>query len=97
MRGFWENTSFEIDGFLGCCNPARITVMEDGSFVTSEKGVVRIKIHDQSGKLLSVVAPPGLFKEEGKAPDVCVDSAGVVYALDFDRNVIRIFEPKKDG
>jgi hypothetical protein len=59
--------------------------------------VVRIKIHDQSGKLLSVVAPPGLFKEEGKAPDVCVDSAGVVYALDFDRNVIRIFEPKKDG
>ncbi len=96
MRGFWENASFEIDGFLGCCNPARITVMEDGSFVTSEKGLVRIKIYDQSGRLKSVVAPPALFKEEGKAPDVCVDAQQVVYALDFDRNLIRIFEPGKD-
>jgi hypothetical protein len=93
MRGFWENASFEIDGFLGCCNPARITVMADGSFVTSEKGLVRIKIHDQSGKLISVVAPPSLFKEEGKAPDVCVDDQGVVYALDFDTDMIRVFEP----
>ena len=70
--------------------------MDDGSFVTSEKGMVRIKVFDQSGKLLSVVAPPDLFKEESKAPDVCTDEAGVVYALDFDRNAIRIFEPKKD-
>ncbi|MCK4747910.1 MAG: NHL repeat-containing protein [Bacteroidales bacterium] len=97
MRGFWEHISFDIEGFLGCCNPARITVMEDGSFVTSEKGLVRIKIYDQSGKLKSVVAPPGLFKEEGKAPDVCVDEAGNIYALDFDRNVIRIFEPNGNG
>ncbi len=93
LRGFWENASFEIDGFLGCCNPARITVMADGSFVTSEKGLVRIKIHDQSGKLISVVAPPSLFKEEGKAPDVCVDDKGVVYALDFDKDMVRVFEP----
>jgi hypothetical protein len=93
LRGFWEKGSVEIDGFQGCCNPVRIAVMEDGSFVTSEKGVVRIKIYDQSGTLRSVVAAPDLFKEEGKAPDVCVDSAGVVYALDMDRNVIRIFEP----
>ncbi|MDX2431606.1 MAG: hypothetical protein QNK35_11775 [Bacteroides sp.] len=96
MRGFWENASFDIDGFLGCCNPARITVMDNGSFVTSEKGMVRIKIYDQSGQLLSVVAPPDLFKEEGKAPDVCCDEKGVVYALDFDLNSIRIFEPKAD-
>ena len=96
MRGFWENASFDIEGFLGCCNPARITAMEDGSFVTSEKGLVRIKIYDQSGKLKSVVASPEGFKEEGKAPDICTDKRGVVYALDFDRNTIRIFEPKED-
>lgn len=93
MRGFWENASFKIDGFLGCCNPARITVMDDGSFITSEKGMVRIKIYDQSGQLISVVAPPDLFVEEGKAPDVCVDEKGVVYALDFDKDVVRVFEP----
>ncbi len=97
IRGFWERASFEIDGFLGCCNPSRIAVMEDGSFITSEKGLVRIKIYDQSGKLISVVAPPDLFKEEGKAPDVCVDEQGVVYALDFDKDMVRIFEPKGDG
>ncbi len=97
MRGFWENASYEIDGFLGCCNPARITAMEDGSFITSEKGLVRIKIYDQSGKLISVVAPPNLFKEEGKAPDICVDNKGIIYALDFDKDMVRIFEPKGDG
>ncbi len=96
MRGFWENASFDIEGFLGCCNPARISVMDDGSFITSEKGMVRIKIYDQSGQLLSVVAPPKLFAEDGKAPDICCDENGVVYALDFERNVIRIFEPKAD-
>jgi hypothetical protein len=97
LRGFWENSSVEIEGFHGCCNPARIAIMEDGSFVTSEKVLVRIKIYDPSGKLRSVVAAPDLFKEGGKAPDVCIDSAGVVYALDLDRNLIRVFEPKGNG
>ena len=97
MRGFWENASYEIDGFLGCCNPARIAVMEDGSFVTSEKGLVRIKIYDQSGQLQSVVASPDQFKEEGEAPDICIDDQGVVYALDFDRDMVRIFEPIGNG
>ena len=94
MRGFWENMSFEIDGFLGCCNPARITTLEDGSFVTSEKGLVRIKIYDESGVLKSVVASPDLFKEEeGEAPEVCADENNVIYALDFDKDMVRVFEP----
>ena len=94
LRGFWESRSFEIDGFLGCCNPARITTMADGSFVTSEKGMVRIKIYDQSGKLKSVVAPPDLFSGEGeKAPAVCADENDVIYALDFEKDMIRVFEP----
>jgi hypothetical protein len=45
------------------------------------------------------VAPPASFEkprgnqEETKAPEVCADEKGVVYALDFDRDVIRVFEP----
>ncbi|MCK5135929.1 MAG: hypothetical protein KAR19_09110 [Bacteroidales bacterium] len=97
MRGFWQNASYDIEGFLGCCNPAEITVKEDGSFITSEKGMVRIKIYDQSGTLLSVVASPNQFKEGGKAPEVCVDEQNIVYALDFDRNVVRVFELKGNG
>ncbi len=92
MRGYWQTGTMNVEGFLGCCNPAEITVLNDGSFVTSEKGLVRIKIYDESGKLLSVVAPPSKFKEEGKAPEVAADDEGLIYALDFDRNTIRIFE-----
>ena len=97
MRGFWQQNSTDVEGFAGCCNPAELAAMADGSFVTSEKGMVRIKIHKPSGELRSVVAPPALFREEGKAPEVCADARGTVYALDFDRNVVRIFEPKEDG
>ncbi len=92
MRGYWQKGSMNIDGFLGCCNPAEIAVLNNGSFVTSEKGLVRIKVYDESGKLLSVVAPPSKFKEEGEAPEVEADDEGLIYALDFDRNTIRIFE-----
>jgi outer membrane protein assembly factor BamB len=94
LRSFLENISPEIDGFSGCCNPAHIAIMADGSFLTSEKGVVRIKIHKPSGELSTVVAPPDKFREDGEAPDVAVDEEGIVYALDYDRNMIRIFEPK---
>jgi len=94
LRSFLENISPEIDGFSGCCNPAHIAIMADGSFLTSEKGIPRIKIHEVSGKLATVVAPPDKFTEDGEAPDVAVDEEGIVYALDYDRNMIRIFEPK---
>ncbi len=92
MRGYWQNSSMKIEGFTGCCNPAEFAILDDGSFLTSEKGMVRIKIYDPSGKLRSVVAPPSSFKEEGEAPEVAVDSKGVIYALDFDKNRIRVFE-----
>ena len=92
LRGFWQAGSMNIEGFNGCCNPAHIAVMEDGAFVTSEKHMVRIKIYDSSGELKTVVAPPAKFEEEGNAPEVVVDKNNVVYALDFDRAVLRIFE-----
>jgi outer membrane protein assembly factor BamB len=94
LRSFLENISPEIEGFSGCCNPAHIAIMADGSFLTSEKGVPRIKIHEISGELATVVAPPDKFTEDGEAPDVAVDDEGIVYALDYDRHMIRIFEPK---
>ncbi|MDA3822578.1 MAG: hypothetical protein PF450_08240, partial [Bacteroidales bacterium] len=89
---FWQNISMKIEGFVGCCNPAEFAALPDGSFVTSEKGMVRIKIYDASGKMKSVVAAPEKFEEEGHAPEVTVDENGVVYALDFDRSMVRVFE-----
>lgn len=92
LRGFWQKSSMTIEGFSGCCNPAEIAVTPDGDFITSEKGMVRVKIYDASGKLKSVVADPVKFKEEGQAPEIVMDEQGIIYALDFDRIAIRIFE-----
>jgi len=94
MRGFWQKGSMTVDGFAGCCNPAELAVLSDGSFVTSEKGLVRIKVYDGSGELQGVVAAPDKFIEDGKAPEVAVDDDDVIYALDFDKSMIRVFEKK---
>ena len=94
LRAYWENMSPTIDGFSGCCNPAHIDIMKDGLIVTSEKGIVRIKIYKSSGELKTVVAAPDKFKEDGEAPDIAVHEDGSIYALDYDRKMIRIFKPE---
>lgn len=94
LMNHWEKASVEIDGFGGCCNPAHFAFLPDGEFVTSEKGVVRIKIYDPSGEFKTVVAAPDKFTEGGDAPDIAVDENGNILALDYDKKMIRIFEPK---
>ncbi len=90
---YWGNTSIGIEGFSGCCNPAHIAFSPGGDFVTSEKGLVRIKIYDNSGNMLAVVAPPAKFTDDGKAPDIATDDKGNIIALDFDKKMVRIFTP----
>ena len=96
LREYWKASGNQTENFSGCCNPAHFCFLPDGSFVTSEKGLVRVKIYKASGEFAGVVAPPTKFDEkiEGQAPDVAVDEDGNIYALDFDRNVLRVFEPK---
>jgi hypothetical protein len=94
LRTYWENRSPGIEGFTGCCNPAHLALLPDGSFVTSEKKLVRIKVHKPSGELAGVVAAPNQFQEDGQAPDITVSPAGDIYALDLDRKMIRVFQKK---
>lgn len=96
LRTFWKSTSMKTEGFSGCCNPAHYTFLPDGSYVTSEKGLVRIKIYKPSGEFSGVVAAPNKFvdKIEGEAPDIAVDESGKIYALDFDKKILRVFELK---
>lgn len=95
LRGYWNRTSAGIDGFSGCCGPAQIAILPDGSFVTAEKGLVRIKVHQPNGDLSTVVAPPSKFPGGTHAPDLAVGDNGVIYALDFDQKMIRVFEKIK--
>jgi hypothetical protein len=93
LRSYIQASSFGIEGFSGCCNPVHFTFLPDGGFITSEKGIIRVKVLKESGEVASVVAPPEKFTGGEKAPDVAVDQDGNVLLLDFDRNMIRIFEP----
>ena len=96
LRSHWERTSMKPEGFSGCCNPSHFTFLSDGRFVTSEKGLVRIKTYKRSGEFEGVVAAPNKFVEEGRAPDLAADSQNNIYALDFDKKMIRVFEPKNN-
>lgn len=93
MREYWDKIGVNISGFSGCCNPAHFTFLKDGRFVTSEKGLVRIKVYKSSGELDGVVAAPDKFINDGHAPDVATDSLANVYALDYDKKMVRVFEP----
>lgn len=97
LRTSWGKASTKIDGFCGCCNPAQFALLSDNSFVTSEKGIPRIKLYDQHGVMQGVVASPKMFENGWYAPDIAIDEEQHVVALDYDRLQVRIFERKKDG
>jgi hypothetical protein len=91
----WERTSMQLEGFSGCCNPSHIALLSDGSYVTSEKGLERVKIHTPSGDFKTVVAGPDSFIEGTKGLDLAVDSNDRIYVLDPVKKLIRVFEKKK--
>ncbi|MEI6279739.1 MAG: hypothetical protein WCQ16_10225 [Verrucomicrobiae bacterium] len=103
----WGTSSMAVEGFCGCCNPVYFTRRPDGKFVTSEKGLNRIKIYDVKGKFEGIVAGPDLLVKDldlakkacadcqaGFGFDVACDSTGRVLALDPATKTVRIFTPK---
>lgn len=93
MRGSWGIPSFNLDGFSGCCNPSYIAFLSDGRYVTSEKGLIRVKIHKVSGEFESVAAPAEKFQNGEKAPALAVDGDDNIWLLDFDKKMLRLFRP----
>ena len=94
FRTSWGEFGMEIQGFSGCCNPSHFALLEDGSFVTSERGLVRVKVYNRIGNLVSVVAPPEQFAQGTVGLDLAVDSAQKIYVLDPMQKLVRIFAKK---
>ncbi len=90
----WKRTSVGVEGFSGCCNPSNIAILSDGSFVTSEKGIERVKVHKPSGDFKCMVAGSDKFEDGTKGIDLAVDSEDKIYVLDPQKNIIRIFKKK---
>jgi DNA-binding beta-propeller fold protein YncE len=93
----WGKSSNTIQGFSGCCNPSHIAVRKDGSFVTSEKGLVRVKIHAASGDLVGVVAPAKDFQKDIHGLDLAVDSKDRILVADPGTSTVRIYVLKGGG
>jgi hypothetical protein len=103
----WGKASFAVEGFCGCCNPVSFDVFPDGSFVTCEKGLPRVKLYDSHGEFTGLVAGPESFPEYLKAanagtPDslgtgiyAAVDPQGRVLVLDAVGGEVRIMKPKE--
>ncbi len=90
----WGKATMAMEGFCGCCNPSHFAMLSDGSFVTSEKGIERIKVYSPNGDFRCVVAGPGSFIEGTKGLDLAVDSKDRIIVLDPEKNQVRIFTIK---
>ncbi|MHC4482909.1 MAG: NHL repeat-containing protein [Planctomycetota bacterium] len=104
----WGKGSVKLEDFTPCCNPVNFAILDNGSFVTCEKGLIRVKIYDADGTFVGVVAGPEQLVEGGTCRicyfpaqcqkggfDVAVDAEGRIFVLDTIKNVVRIFSRKK--
>lgn len=91
----WKAESRGIEGFSGCCNPSHFAILPDGGFVTAEKGLPRVKVHNTDGSLRCVVAEPEQFNEGIVGLDIATESTGKIYVLDPQRHQVRVFEEKR--
>ena len=94
LKTHWGKTSNQVHGFCGCCNPSHFAILSNGSFITSEKGLERVKEYSVTGQLMSVVAGPYSFDEGTVGLGLAVDSHDRVFVLDPSRKQIRIFVRK---
>ncbi|MHB8969445.1 MAG: NHL repeat-containing protein [Pirellulaceae bacterium] len=105
LQSMWGRAGAGIADFFGCCNPAHLAVMPDGRFITSEKGVPRVKVYSETGEFQCVVAGPialgvsasALSDARGdqveRVFDVAVAQDGAILVLDARQRTVRVFYP----
>jgi hypothetical protein len=91
----WGEASATLEGFAGCCNPSHFTFLPDGSFVTSEKGIERVKVYSPDGKFIALVAGPEAFDEGTRGLDLATGTNGRILVIDPFRNQVRVFLPRQ--
>jgi hypothetical protein len=103
LETLWGRSSPAIGDFFGCCNPVQFALLPSGEFLTSEKGIPRIKIYSDAGEFECLVAGPEQlqvaqavfenpqFAEVPTVFDVAADELGRVLILDPRTRSVRIF------
>ena len=94
IKGSWGNTSANLEDFCGCCNPSHFAIGSDGSFITSEKGLVRVKKYNATGIFECAIAGPQHFEAGATGLDIAIGSDNDVFILEPKAGVIHIFKEK---
>lgn len=89
----WGEASLRVEGFTGCCNPSHFTFLADGAFVTSEKGIERVKVYNPDGSFRCLVAGAEAFDEGTRGLDLAAGIDGRIFVLDPARNLVHVFLP----
>ncbi len=88
----WKKTSMQLDGFSGCCNPSHVAMLSNGDFVTSEKGIERVKIHSATGEFQCLIAGSNKFEKGTRGMDLAVNSKDEIYILDPVKKVVLVYK-----
>lgn len=99
----WGRRSRDETGFAGCCNPAALAALADGSVATVERGQARVKRFDSAGKLLAELAGPDAFAHvateedagdlfgcDGGLLDIAATNDGRIAVLDRAAREVRV-------
>jgi hypothetical protein len=95
----------DLASFCGCCNPTHIAFRSDGSVVTAEKGINRVKVYAPDNTLVGVVASPDELGGSGDendshspVKDLAVNKKyGSILILDGPMKAVLVFVPKTPG
>jgi sugar lactone lactonase YvrE len=100
----WYKPGMDLQGFCGCCNPTHIAFRSDGSVVTAEKGINRVKVYAPDNTLVGVVATPDDLhapsdENDSHSPvkDVAVDKKDRILILVGPMKSVLVYEPKTPG
>ena len=97
LERFWGAYGMGAESFIGCCNPSDFTLLSDGSFVTAEKGVLRVKHYLADGRFDSFVAAPSAFAPDMTGVKVAAGDDGRVVVLDRGDGTVHVFAPAGGG
>jgi DNA-binding beta-propeller fold protein YncE len=95
LISMWGKAAMDVAGFCGCCNPTHVAIMPDGTFVTSEKGLERVKTYTPSGVYQDLVAGPESFVEGTTGLDLAIGPENRIFVLDPRKKMVRIYEKKE--
>ncbi len=77
----WGFASARTPGFCGCCNPTHLVALADGTFLTSEKGLPRVKHYSEKGELIGLVVPPDEFEPGNESIVIAAQTSDEVLVL----------------